>query len=134
MSNIEYAKIVNKYSNQIYKIIFCMVQNKDDTSEIIQKVFTKVYSSKKVFSNDETFFKWLIRLTINETKPYWDISLSPKLRLVFHLYYYEKISTKDIASILHTVETIVKARLQEATVLLKISSDDESLERGYVNE
>ncbi|MBE5882037.1 MAG: sigma-70 family RNA polymerase sigma factor [Lachnospiraceae bacterium] len=46
-------------------------------------------------------------------------SLSPKLRVVIYLFYYEGYATKDIAEILHMKEATVRTRLVSARKILK---------------
>lgn len=134
MGNYEYEKIVNKYSNNIYKMIFCMIQNKDTTGTIIHSVFTKLYISNKEFNDDKSLRRWLIQTAIDESKSMWDVSIFPQYRIVFHLFYYENYSIKEIASILHVLEVVVKKRLSKAKKILKIESDSDYMERRYINE
>lgn len=45
--------------------------------------------------------------------------LSPKYRIVIHLYYYEEYSIKEIAKLLHLKETTVQTQLMRARNFLK---------------
>lgn len=53
--------------------------------------------------------------------------LSPKLRIIVHLFYYEGYSSKEIAKLLSIREATVRTRLVRARRLLKLElGDDES--------
>ncbi len=53
------------------------------------------------------------------------MSLSPKLRTVIHLFYYEDMSIEEIAKALKTKQSAVKTRLHRARAQLKIQLGDD---------
>ena len=59
--------LYNKYSKVIYGIAFSILKNKEDSEDIVQIVFTKIYEldNQKLPSNKEA--SWLYSLTKNET-------------------------------------------------------------------
>ena len=60
-------KLYIKYNKVIYGIAFSILKNKEDSEDIVQIVFTKIYEldNQKLPSNNES--SWLYSLTKNET-------------------------------------------------------------------
>lgn len=67
---------------------------------------------------------------INEYKEVYDSvqALPEKYRVVVHLFYYEELSVKEIAAILKTSESNVKARLFRAREMLKTKLEAQDYE------
>jgi len=60
-----YNEIVRKYQQQVYWIIRKIVQDHDETDDITQEVFIKVYSALKDFRAESNLFTWLYRIATN---------------------------------------------------------------------
>jgi RNA polymerase sigma factor (sigma-70 family) len=60
-----YNEIVRKYQQQVYWVIRKIVQDHDDTDDITQEVFIKVYSALKEFREESNLFTWLYRIATN---------------------------------------------------------------------
>ena len=71
LSRENFDKKYNLYSQELMNISYGYTKNKDDSFDIIQKVFYKLFNSNKSFKtpNDEKY--WLIRITINESKDFF---------------------------------------------------------------
>lgn len=64
-----FTKIFNLYVDDIYRLVFSYTHNKEDTDDIIQKVFLQFYNHITELDKDETEIKkWLIIIAINECK------------------------------------------------------------------
>lgn len=148
LTSQEVTRLVEEYSDCIYRVSFARVKNVAYAQDIVQEVFLKLITSKPVFENEEHCKAWLIRVAINTTisllrSPWmrkitleekeirgemieecslYDkiLRLSAKERIVIHLYYYEEYSIDDIANILEVKPTTVKTRLHRARKHLKI--------------
>ena len=62
------------------------------------------------------------------------MSLSPKYRIVVHLYYYEGYHVKEIADMLHLSESNVQIRLMRARKKLKDLLEEENCIRNSKND
>ena len=74
----EFEEKYNLYSQELMNISYGYTRNRDDSLDIIQNVFYKLFNSKKSFSTQLDEKHWLIRVTINECKDY----LRKKSRIV----------------------------------------------------
>ncbi len=131
-----------KYKNTVYSVIFNYVQNTEDTADLLQEVFVKLFATENnFFRSDEHMKAWLIRVSINLCKnhlrnakvrkivpleediPFFDKSednellkivftLPEKYRIPIHLFYYESYSIKEIGNILDIPEATVKIHLK----------------------
>jgi len=140
-------------------IALSFTKNHDDSEDIIQNVFLKLWRYSGHFENEEHIDKWLTRVCINESKNYiklsfrkntflddakdlytfdrpkdYDVfnavmSLPKKERTVIHLFYYEDMSVSEMAKMLEMKESAVKTRLHRARKKLKDILGDE-----WVNE
>lgn len=140
-------EVLTLYADRIYRIAFARLKNQSDSEDIVQEVFMRYISYADTFTTEEHRKAWLIRVTINCTnsllRSAWfkrttslneDIpvhmeesselihevmKLPEKYRTVIHLFYYEDLSIKEIATMLNTKESLVKTRLHRARNLLK---------------
>ena len=147
-----------KYSmfrNTVFSVIFNYLKNTDDTSDIMQEVFIRLYRTDTKFQNDEHLKAWLIRVAINLSKnfirdnhrqqtelideniPYTDknddmdlmhlvMELPEKYRIPIHLHYYEGYQVKEIAQILQLPVSTVKIHLMRGRTMLKGSLETEA--------
>lgn len=66
----QYNKIVEKYSDMIFRIAYQYLYNKYDAEDITQNVFLKLLDKKSFFKDEEHIKSWLIRVTINQCLDY----------------------------------------------------------------
>lgn len=66
-NKIAFEKLYTKYNKLVYGIAFSILKNKEDSEDVVQIVFSKLYKidKKKLPSNKEA--SWLYTLTKNET-------------------------------------------------------------------
>lgn len=79
ISEEEFEAKYNLYSQELMNICYGYTRNRDDSLDIIQNVFLKLFNNRKIFSSQFDEKYWLIRVTINECK---DL-LRKKSRLVY---------------------------------------------------
>lgn len=65
--NYAFNLIVRKYQEKLYWHIRRMVISHEDTDDIIQDVFIKVWKSLPKFKNQSQLYTWLYRIATNET-------------------------------------------------------------------
>lgn len=141
--------VVESYADMVYRIALTHTKYKEDAEDVFQEVFISLLKNSKKIQDEKHLKFFLIRTTINKAKNrsmcfwkrkvileenqseeydcYGDLqelrqeikALSPKLRDVVYLYYYEGYSFKETAEILRIREGTVKSRLFNARKILK---------------
>lgn len=149
MTEETYTKAVYRNNRRLYLLALSFVGQQEDAEDVLQNVFLKLWRSGTSYQDDTHLDKWLTRVTVNESKsllrkaskknvpldalelPYVDktqegaeivaavMRLPPSLRSVIHLYYFEELSVKDIAGLLHLGQSTVKTRLYRGRCLLR---------------
>lgn len=144
-----FLALINENRLNIYRIAKGMLKEEKDVEDAIQNTVIKAFESIKSLKKDEFFKTWLIRILINECNSilrkgkkyasfnetivngeYYDTykdmeltsaiaSLNEELRVTTVLYYFEDISTVEIAKILDVAEGTVRSRLARARAKLK---------------
>ncbi len=71
----------NKYSKLIFQTAYQYILNFDAAEDVVQDVFVKLFTKKKVFNSDEHEKAWLLRVTINRCKNHLTSASSKVLEL-----------------------------------------------------
>ncbi len=66
-NKIAFEKLYSKYNKLVYSIAFSILKNKTDSEDIVQTVFTKIYTMSKDKLPTQKQASWLYSLTKNET-------------------------------------------------------------------
>jgi RNA polymerase sigma-70 factor (ECF subfamily) len=67
-----YTAIVRKYQEKLYWHIRRMLVDHDDTNDVLQNVFIKVWNGLENFREDSQLYTWLYRIGTNESLSYLD--------------------------------------------------------------
>ena len=62
-----FESFYNNYNNLVYKIAFTILKNKDDSEDIVQIVFSKIYSLPKDKLPTKYILSWIYSVTKNES-------------------------------------------------------------------
>jgi RNA polymerase sigma-70 factor (ECF subfamily) len=62
-----YTTIVKKYQERLYWHIRRMLADHEDTNDVLQNVFIKVWNGLDKFREDSQLYTWLYRIATNET-------------------------------------------------------------------
>jgi RNA polymerase sigma-70 factor (ECF subfamily) len=62
----EFARFVEAYSGQIYRVALKMLQNPQDAEDILQETFIKAYKALPNFEGRSKLSTWLYRIATNE--------------------------------------------------------------------
>lgn len=146
-------RLFDDYAQEVFRLAFSYLNNRQDAEDITQTVFVKLLSTKwKPKAGKEK--SWLLACAANACKDHlksfwrknvvyiedrmsfpnendqtlWEAvsSLPPKYRVVVHLYYYEGYTQNEIAKILKISCTAVQTRMSRARSQLKeVLSDGE---------
>jgi RNA polymerase sigma-70 factor (ECF subfamily) len=60
-----FACLLDRYSRQIHSLIFKLIRNKEDTEELTQDVFMKVFRSLGSFKGESSFSTWIYKIAYN---------------------------------------------------------------------
>lgn len=66
-NKIAFEKLYNRYRKLVYAIVFSLLKNEQDSEDIVQVVFTKIYSIDKSKLPVKNEASWLYSVTKNET-------------------------------------------------------------------
>lgn len=62
-----FDKLILKYRERVFGIIYNMTSNREDASDLTQDAFIKAFQSINRFGGQSSFFTWLYRIAINST-------------------------------------------------------------------
>ena len=60
--------LVNKYYPRVYASLFSFTKSKEDSEDLSQQTFLKVWQQLDTFRGDSAFFTWVYRIAINLAK------------------------------------------------------------------
>jgi RNA polymerase sigma-70 factor (ECF subfamily) len=63
---VEFARLVDAYSTQIYRLALKMLADEQDAEDVLQNTFMKVLQSIKNFEGRSSLSTWLYRIAVNE--------------------------------------------------------------------
>jgi RNA polymerase sigma-70 factor, ECF subfamily len=64
--NEAFRKLLHLYQKPLYNHIRNLVLNHDDTDDVLQNTFIKVFSNLKNFKGDSKLYSWMYRIATNE--------------------------------------------------------------------
>lgn len=62
-----FAELVDIHKERLYWHIRYMLKNHEDTDDVLQNVFIKVYKNIKKFKGDSRLYSWMYRIARNES-------------------------------------------------------------------
>jgi RNA polymerase sigma-70 factor (ECF subfamily) len=63
---VEFARLVDAYSTQIYRLALKMLADEQDAEDVLQNTFMKALQSIKNFEGRSSLSTWLYRIAVNE--------------------------------------------------------------------
>ena len=140
--------VIRRYSNMVYRLAFARTGNVSDAEDLYQEVFLRSLTKAPAFASEEHRKAWLLRVAVNcanrfhtslwrkrteplsealavsapEGEDLWEElrRLPEKDRTILHLYYYEDLTTEEIAQLLGRKPATVRSQLARARNKLKI--------------
>jgi RNA polymerase sigma-70 factor, ECF subfamily len=64
--NEAFKKLVREYQRPLYVHIRNMVLNHDDTDDVLQNTFVKIFQNLKNFKGESKLYSWMYRIATNE--------------------------------------------------------------------
>lgn len=139
--------VIRRYSDMVYRLAFARTGNRSDAEDLYQEVFLRYLTRAPAFTSEEHRKAWLLRVAVNcanrfHTAPWrkrteplsealsvpapegedlWEElrRLPEKDCTVLHLYYYEDMTTEEIAKLLDRNPATVRSQLLRARAKLK---------------
>lgn len=65
-----FTMIVRQYSKPLYHVIRRMLKNHEDTNDVLQNTFIKIFKGLDKFNGESKLFTWMYRIAINESKTF----------------------------------------------------------------
>lgn len=60
-----FGELVNRYYEMVYAISYGVLENREQSRDVTQEVFLKVYNTIRAFKGDSKFKTWLYRVAMN---------------------------------------------------------------------
>ena len=150
----EQEEIVRRYGSAVYRLAFAKTGSAADAEDVFQETFLRYFRKRPEFQSEEHRKAWLLRVAVNcantlhhapwrrytqpleeaagtgelpwEAVALWDIlrRLPEKDRTILHLFYYEDLSTDQIAQVTGQKSGTVRSRLTRAREKLKTEWED----------
>ena len=139
--------VIRRYSDMVYRLAFARTGNRSDAEDLYQEAFLRYLTRAPAFTSEEHRKAWLLRVAVNcanrfhaapwrkrteplsealsvpapEGEELWEElrRLPEKDRTVLHLYYYEDMTTEEIAQMLDRNPATVRSQLLRARAKLK---------------
>jgi RNA polymerase sigma-70 factor (ECF subfamily) len=61
-----YEELIDRYQGNVYGIVFRLLGNQNDASDVVQEVFLKVFRSVGSFRGQSSLKTWIYRIAVNE--------------------------------------------------------------------
>lgn len=143
VQNIE--ELFRSYKDDVYRLALSYTKSVQEAEDVCQTVFLKLMEQREITPGREK--AWLMQVTANQCRnllrsSWWRkttpmegalpseapeysellqtiMAMPPKYRVVIYLRYYEELSTKEMARLLHISQSAVTTRLNRARQKLK---------------
>ena len=149
MDREEAAHLVERYGTMVYRLAYARTGSREDAEDITQETFLRLVRAAPGFREEEHCKAWLLRVAANcagdlHRSPWYRrvvpleeagemsapelesgdmsevlLALPEGYRVVVHLYYYEEMSTAEIARVLGKREGSIRTRLSRARKRLR---------------
>ncbi|MEO7650808.1 MAG: sigma-70 family RNA polymerase sigma factor [Bryobacteraceae bacterium] len=125
-----FREIVERYQTKVFSIIHGIVRHRNDTEDIAQQVFTKVYFSIRKFDFRSSLITWIYKITVNEC---YDYLRKKKVR---KLVYESDLSEDEVRRVENSEPAIDRKPLVDADLarrdylmklLSKVSEEERTL-------
>lgn len=67
MRNTAFRELIARYSKPLYSHIRTIVIDHDDTNDVLQNTFIKVFKNLSAFKADSKLYTWMYRIATNES-------------------------------------------------------------------
>jgi RNA polymerase sigma-70 factor (ECF subfamily) len=67
---LAFREVVDRYQSKVFSIIYGILRNRNDSEDIAQQVFAKIYFSIHNFDFRSSLLTWIYKITVNECYDY----------------------------------------------------------------
>lgn len=154
MGGLDRTAAVERWGDMVWRLALVRTANVSDAEDVFQEVFLRYFRHEDRFDSDEHRKAWLIRCAVNRAKSLhaspWRrrtvpletaaqigvedeyrevysavLALPAKYRAVIHLFYFEGLTTAEIAGHLGIAEGTVRSQLSRGRALLREALKEE---------
>ena len=65
-----FSEIISRYKNLIYSIVLKSINNKEDSNDLSQEIFIKIYKNLDKYSPNFKFSTWITKVSVNHIIDY----------------------------------------------------------------
>ena len=113
--------VIRRYSDMVYRLAFARTGNRSDAEDLYQEVFLRYLTRAPAFTSRTEPLSEALSVPAPEGEDLWEElrRLPERDRTVLHLYYYEDMTTEEIAQMLGRNPATVRSQLLRARAKLK---------------
>jgi len=63
-----YEELIDRFQQPVYNLVFRLVANPNDTADVVQEVFLKVFRNVGSFRAESSLKTWVYRIAVNEAR------------------------------------------------------------------
>lgn len=158
ISREQAERVIETWSDTVYKLAFAQMRNRSDADDVYQEVFLRYVRNHPAFESPEHEKAWLLRVTLNCCKKLWaapwrrhDVPLEEtiqadtpenhylteelkrlpqKYSAVLHLFYWEDMTIDEISRLLELRPGTVKSRLSRGREMMRENMKGENGHAG----
>ncbi len=113
--NTAFEKLVADYQKPLYFHIRNITLNHDDTDDVLQNTFIKIYHNLKSFKGDSKLYTWMYRIATNESLSFINSKAKKQSIATEELY---KKNVDNLHSDVYFDGDEIQLKLQQAIALL----------------
>ena len=81
-SESAFAELIGRYQDRVFRLLSRYTRDRDESEDLAQEVFLKVFRKLHTFSQESAFFTWLYRITVNTATDHVSKRSRRRLQLV----------------------------------------------------
>jgi len=104
----KYDELMNRYQGKLFAYLYRLIGSREETQDILQDIFIKVYKNLKSYDKTRKFFSWIYRIAHNEA-----VNHIKRKSLKRFIPWEDIASTKDKLEMVSSEESADKAWLRK---------------------
>jgi len=110
-----FSLLLKEYKQPVYWLVRKMVIIHEDTDDVVQEVFLKIWINLKKFRGDSKLYTWIYRIAVNETLNFLN---KKNKRFFVPIDDYREYQSKIIDNDAFYTDDMIEKRLQKALLTL----------------
>lgn len=124
-----YNELFHKYSQKVYNFSFKHLKNEEDTKDLVQEIFMKIWDKRKEINEKKSFNGLLFTITLNLIRDYFRKKVKNRKLIDKWLYETEPYSNSTVLSIEFrslekVVSTLVEQLPQKRQTVFRLSRNE----------